>query len=334
MTITRRFKSVKTKFVLSIVMLAILSVASFGLVLYEANTITLNKQVSSNDLSQLVQDSPAVAEYLEQEKDYEAHFISIANLVKEEQQQVITRALFVALIPALIIVTLIAYLIANYLLKPVKESFESQERFMQDAAHELRNPLAAISVALDNTPANQSNTNLVTTLRRQTKRLVNIVEDMLFLERRKPGDKISDNNVSELLKDVIEDLTPSINSKNLKVISKIEDDLVINIDSQDFIKLSRNLIENAIKYSKDGKKIFIELVKDGKLKLTIKDNGIGIPESELNNVGERFYRAKNVGKTTGTGLGVAIVQKVLNTYGGSIKIQSQVNKGTTVTVRL
>jgi signal transduction histidine kinase len=164
--------------------------------------------------------------------------------------------------------------------------------------------------------------------------LVNIVEDMLFLERRKSGDSVTSTNLSNLLQDVLEDLQPSINSKKLKLKTKINEDITMTIDPQDFIKLSRNLIENAIKYSKNNQTVNVGLVRNGRISLTVKDRGIGIPAEELSNIGERFYRAKNVSKTPGTGLGIAIVMKVLNAYGGKLKIESTFNKGTEVTVTL
>jgi len=334
MTIGKQFRSIERKFVITVVALATLSVLALGFILYEANSVRFNGQVSSTELSMLVSENPAVVEYLEQEKDYQAHFITIANLVKQEQQESLTNALILVTVPVLIIAGLLGYIVAKYLLRPVKEAYESQERFMQDAAHELRNPLAAISVALQNAPPDRQDANLVVTLKRQTKRLVNIVEDMLFLERRKSGDSVTSTNLSNLLQDVLEDLQPSINSKKLKLKTKINEDITMTIDPQDFIKLSRNLIENAIKYSKNNQTVNVGLVRNGRISLTVKDRGIGIPAEELSNIGERFYRAKNVSKTPGTGLGIAIVMKVLNAYGGKLKIESTFNKGTEVTVTL
>jgi signal transduction histidine kinase len=333
MTIGKQFRSVERRFVVTIVTLTTFSILALGLVLYEATTLRFSNQVSSDELTSMVANDPAVSEYLEQEKDFQPHFITIANMVKQEQQSSLTQALILITIPVLIVSGSIGYLVAKHLLKPVKESYESQERFMQDAAHELRNPLAAISIALQNGGAGE-NTKLITTLRRQTNRLVGIVEDMLFLERRKSGDKVADTDISVLLRDVLEDLQPAISSRALKLKTQIEDEIIIRIDPQDFIKLTRNLLENAIKYSGDGKNIAVIMKKTGRVNLQIIDQGIGIPESEIQSIGERFYRAKNVGKVSGTGLGIAIVKKVLNAYGGKMTISSTLGKGTTVNITL
>jgi signal transduction histidine kinase len=333
MTIGKQFRSVERRFVVTIVTLTTFSILALGLVLYEATTLRFSNQVSSDELTSMVANDPAVSEYLEQEKDFQPHFITIANMVKQEQQSSLTQALILITIPVLIVSGSIGYLVAKHLLKPVKESYESQERFMQDAAHELRNPLAAISIALQNGGAGE-NTKLITTLRRQTNRLVGIVEDMLFLERRKSGDKVADTDISVLLRDVLEDLQPAISSRALKLKTQIEDEIIIRIDPQDFIKLTRNLLENAIKYSGDGKNIAVIMKKTGRVNLQIIDQGIGIPESEIQSIGERFYRAKNVGKVSGTGLGIAIVNKVLNAYGGKMTISSTLGKGTTVNITL
>lgn len=332
MGISKQFQTVSRRFVLIVVALSVLSVGLLSLVLHETNSIRFSDTVSSTELQEVIKDDAAVVAYLNDEKDFEAHFVTIANLVKQDQQRSLGRALLIATVPVIIVVALLSYLVAKYLLRPVRESYESQERFLQDAAHELRNPLAAMSLAIENANKSDANKDLIKTMQRQTRRLIRINEDLLFLERRAPGSVINNEDISELLEDVLEDVQASIADKNLTLVMNIQKNIRCKIDSKDFIKLSRNIIENAIKYSKPGKKLTVELTQDKQIILVVTDQGIGIPELDIAHIGERFYRAKNVGQIDGTGLGIAIVKKVLNVYGGDLSISSKPDQGTSVKV--
>ena len=332
MTFNRQLSSISRRLTLIIVGLSVFSVLLLSLFLWQSNTIRFSDDVSSGELHSIVEDSPAVVEYLEQEKDFEAHFVSIASLVKNDSQKSLGQTLLITTVPVIIVAAVIGFLVSRIVMRPVKESYESQERFLQDAAHELRNPLAAMSLALENEKTNGNN-EFYKVVNRQTKRLVRINEELLFLERRSPDKAVQTSNISNLLEDVLEDLRQPIVFKKLQVKTKIQPDIEMKINGEDFIKLSKNIIENAIKYTKPGKRIEISLVKDKKISFTVKDQGIGIPEKDLNNVGERFFRAKNTGDIDGTGLGMAIVKKIVNVYGGEFMIKSKVNRGTTVNIK-
>jgi signal transduction histidine kinase len=334
MSITKQFQTVSRRFIIIVVSLCVLSVGLFSFVLYETNIIRFGGDVSSSELQEVISDDEAVVAYLDSEKDFEAHFVTIASLVKQDQQKSLGKALLLTTIPVIIIVTAISYFVAKYLLKPVRESYESQERFLQDAAHELRNPLAAMSLAIENADKSYTDKALLITMQRQTKRLIRINEDLLYLERRTPGNKITEVNISDLLEDILEDLQVSIIDKNLNLVTKIQKNIQLKIDPKDYIKMSRNIIENAIKYSKANKKLIVQLSQDKQIVFLVADQGIGIPEKDIEHIGERFYRAKNVGEVDGTGLGIAIVKKVLNVYGGDMSIFSKTNEGTSVKITL
>ncbi|MDX1766028.1 MAG: HAMP domain-containing sensor histidine kinase [Candidatus Saccharimonadales bacterium] len=333
--INKKFQQVRRNFVITIVSLAVASVAGLGIILYETNAIRFNNDVSSEQLHSVVAENDAVVEYLDQEKESEAHFISIANLLKSDQQQTLGRSLIFVTVPIVLAAGLAGYLIARRLLGPVQESYESQERFIQDAAHELRNPLAAMSLAIENAENKGGRTDLTKTMTRQTKRLVRINEDLLFLERRSSSEEAVDVDLSELVQDVIEDMQVHINKKSLNMKLQIQEGVVKRMLPHDFVRLSKNIIENAIKYTPKGKKIMVTLKTDGsKVVFKVVDQGIGIPEDDLARIGERFFRSKNVSRTVGSGLGMAIVQKIVDRYGGEISLKSQINKGTTVEIHL
>jgi signal transduction histidine kinase len=276
-------------------------------------------------------DNPAYAEYLQEQKDYEAHFITLASSIKQQEQDRLTRALAVTSVIAVSAGVIIAIIASRRLTKPVREAYESQERFIQDAAHELRNPLAALTIALQQT---KQKSPLITLFKRQTKRLIHINEDLLFLERRTKQEP-QNTNISELLLDVIEEIQPMAHKKSISLMHKIDPNLFKTIAPNDYVRLVKNIIDNAVKYSSLNTSVDItqNQVKNS-IKLVVKDRGIGIPDNDKTKIGDRFYRASNTGKIDGTGLGLAIVQKILNTYGGSIEIESKVSQGTIVTISL
>lgn len=338
MTFDKRIKNTGKLFVLSVLGVVLLAIGGMGLALYSAEILTFNQDVKSSELHSVAKDNPELSAYLEQEKDYEAHFITIANLVSQDKKQDITEAFILSSIPIVIISLLAGFFVARRLLNPVKQAYESQERFLQDAAHELRNPIAAINLALENattsnlTPAKQKE--LIKMIGRQTRRLVRINEDLLFLEKRQPDNEITEINLSDLLADVIEGFQIVINKRGVKLDLNAQQNVTKKMRPNDFIKLSRNLIENAIKYSPEKSTIKIVLKQNGKVNFTVQDNGVGIPQKDLKKLGERFFRAGNTGKFEGSGLGLAIVYKIVNTYGGKIDISSQIHKGTKVNVEL
>ena len=329
----------RRQFVLSTTVLAAFSVIVMGFVLYEANIIQFNNDIASEDLRSAVEDHPEVKEYLETEHQNEAHFITIANIIKNDQQESLGQTMLWATIPVVAVAATLGYLVARMLLRPVREAYEAQERFIGDAAHELRNPLATMSAVVQNAGRKKKNTQAdfdkyMLQIRRQLGRMVRINEDLLYLERNIDNDNEVEANLSELIMDVIEDMQPHATDRKLSFDLNIEDNVTSDISAKDFVRMARNLVENAIKYSKkSSKKVGVSLsTNKGKVILSVSDQGIGIPEADLESVRERFFRASNVSDMPGSGLGLSIVQKVVEGRGGNFDVQSEENKGTTITV--
>ncbi|MDQ5886396.1 MAG: hypothetical protein QG628_793 [Patescibacteria group bacterium] len=335
----QKLKNIQNSFIISIVSLAVLSVMSLGAVLYATNAIDLRKNVTSSELHQLTENFPAVESYLNSQKKAEPHFIKIANLVKSDQQALLGRALLFTGIPILLFSVLLAYFLARKLVRPVEQTFADQERFLQDASHEMRNPLAALyAVVQDARTSNnpKEKDKALTTIDRQVKQLVKLNDDLLLIERSKQKIlKPSSINISDLTLDVLDSVYAQASQRNIKIKSSITADIRLPIDDKDWVCLVRNIIENAMKYSPDKSKIAIALTLNKSFVLfEVRDKGIGIPKDELTKLGERFYRGKNVGRIAGTGLGLAIVYQIVHKYYGDIDISSELNKGSFVVVKL
>ena len=146
-----KLRSIQTTFIISIVALTTLSVVGLGIVLYATNAIELRQKVSSTHLHELTRNYPAVEEYINSQKHAEPHFIKLASVVKSDQSNLLGRALIFTGVPTLLLSGLLAYALARKLVRPVEETFAAQERFLQDASHEMRNPLAALYAVIQQT---------------------------------------------------------------------------------------------------------------------------------------------------------------------------------------
>lgn len=325
---------VRRRFVVTIICLVASVVALAWGTLYWYSATTLSSPAKLSEVHQSTQNNPALAEYIQDQAAYQAHFVSLATDIKAQEAARVTQALAVTSVTLIIIGGIAAVIIARRLIRPVEEAYDSQERFIQDAAHELRNPLAALNVALQQARPADKRTPLFKTFQRQTKRLISINEDLLFLERRnkRPVELV---NVSELLNDVAEELQPMAAAHHIKLVVDNEAGIQKTMSATDYIRLTKNVIDNAIKYSPADTSIHIHQRKQkGLILVTVGDQGIGIPIKDQKQIGERFFRAGNVGALDGTGLGLAIVRKILRLYGGTFEIESSPGTGTTIQIKL
>lgn len=331
----RTLLATQRRFALVILTLVIAITSLTWGILEVVNEASIGKPIDTAELHAHTSQSVALHDYVATQKPYEAHFIALSNSIREQDQDRLTTALAITALGVSVTGIMLAIAISKVLMKPIEEAHRSQERFLQDAAHELRNPLAALSIALQQAKHTSHNKELLQTFGRQTKRLVSINEDLLFLERKveKPLER---TDLSSLLLDCIEELQPIAYKKKIEIDATIEEGIFKTIAPSDFIKVAKNLVDNAIKYSEPSSKIIIHLNKksNGKIQLTVSDNGIGIPKHELKTVGNRFFRASNVGAIDGTGLGIAIVKKILNSYGGEVELTAPESGGVTAIVKL
>ncbi|MCA9376425.1 HAMP domain-containing histidine kinase [Candidatus Nomurabacteria bacterium] len=227
----------------------------------------------------------------------------------------------------------------NDLLDDVERAFNSQEEFIQDAAHELRTPLASMRANLDNlrnkeTPTVSDYHEAVEVLAKMNRKLIRLSEDLFYLDRRSIS-KRAPIKLHELLEEILEDLHPLIAQENVKVTTKIPKDAMIYGDPKYIARAFGNLIENSIKYSSKDPKITVSADIEGNfLIVKFKDNGLGISPKFLPHIFDRFYRGGADPKIDGSGLGLAIVKKVIEEHDGTIEVLSTEGKGTIFTVTI
>ena len=224
----------------------------------------------------------------------------------------------------------------------LEEVFEEQSRFVADASHELKTPLTALQGHLamlkrwgkkDEERLDKS----LDTCLKEVNRLKKIVEDMLVLSKVERT-CIDLENLDEIdPKLVIDEVTEQykILNENLNYSINVDENIRIKIDTNDLKQLLVIFIDNAIKYNnKENIEINISFNKENdKLKLSITDNGMGIPQNEIKNVMKRFYKVdKSRVNNNSFGIGLSIADRIINNYNAKLDIQSIVDEYTTITI--
>jgi len=238
------------------------------------------------------------------------------------------------------------------LVSRLKTLDEEKNEFISNVNHELRTPLTSIIGYIDLISTfSDENTNpkvneFLKTVDRNAVLLQDLVESMLLISRLDSDQsKDFDDHVDirEVLADTVFVLQPSLNSSGIKI-EIIDPDpskeFVIHGDRGQVSQIFINLIANAIKFSPDNSSIIVDLrrVREENhpevIRISITDRGIGIPSEDIDKLFTRFFRAQNAvdDQFEGTGLGLAIVHKIVTLHGGEIFVDSQVGRGTTMTM--
>jgi two-component system phosphate regulon sensor histidine kinase PhoR len=214
--------------------------------------------------------------------------------------------------------------------------------FVVNVSHELRTPLTAIKGFAETLEdeANENTKTYAEVIRRNTDRLINIVQDLSLLsELEEKGRKLESEEVDlqHLADNVIRIFKSRLTEKGLDFQIKVEDGLPnIKGDAFKLEQMLINLLDNAIKYTEKGTIVLALKRKDGAVEIIVEDTGIGIPKEHLTRIFERFYvvdksRSKKLG---GTGLGLSIVKHIVLAHKGTIDVKSSLAKGTTFTINL
>ncbi len=213
-----------------------------------------------------------------------------------------------------------------------------KKEFFQNASHELKTPLTTIVGYSDLINQNIINEKeeldeAIHLINQEAKRMQNIIEDMLALstiENKLDLKTIVELDAKSSLEDILKSLELIIKNKNIEVITNLKN-VKLNISQQDYDRLARNILSNAVKYNKENGKLFVTLNNDS---LSIEDTGIGIDQKYFDRIFERFYRVdkSRSKKEGGTGLGLAIVKHICLNYGYKIDVKSEIGKGSKFTI--
>lgn len=224
----------------------------------------------------------------------------------------------------------------------LKKLEKMRSQFVANVSHELKTPLTSIkgfSETLKFVKDEETRNKFLDIINEESERLTRLINDILTLssiEQTKTL-KHEEIDVGKETEKIYHLLAPKAESKNIKLNLMQDEPFIIQGDIDNYKQLVLNLVDNAIKYTKENGEvnIILDRYKDD-LRLVIQDTGIGIPEKHLNRVFERFYRVDKARDRAmgGTGLGLAIVKHIVLSMGGTIDIESEVGKGSTFTILL
>ena len=236
----------------------------------------------------------------------------------------------------------------NELLDRLEKSFEQQRRFVADASHELRTPVAILQgeteVTLsrtDRTPEEYRET--LGILREESHRLAHIIEDLFTLTRADAGQyplQLREVYLDELAADVLRRTRSLAISKGITLTSAIQPELALQADEDLLRRMLLNLVDNAIKYTPPGGKVHVECQREGEdYALRVSDTGAGIPAELQSRIFERFFRAdkarsRSEGDTGGAGLGLSIALWIAEAHHGRLELTRSDSTGTTFTAWL
>ncbi len=275
-------------------------------------------------------------------------YFQVATELTAVQENLARTRLFLSLgVPITLgLIGFTGWFLGGLAMQPIRRSYEQLQRFTADASHELRAPLAAV--------LSNAQVGLLAPVGggyEQRQRLENIVEitksmsvlisNLLFLARnegRLAPEVLKSIDLVNLLQPLIEEYTAQAATQNLSFISELsKQQISVSADPELLQQAIRNLLNNAFKYTPSGGTVQLQLFTQSRRAiLQVKDNGIGIPATDLAHIFERFYRVDTARSRSsgGFGLGLAIAQQIVAAHGGQITATSEVGVGSIFQIQL
>lgn len=231
----------------------------------------------------------------------------------------------------------------NNLLIRMRESYRQQARFVNDASHELRTPIAVIqgyTSMLERWGRNDEKVleESITAISNEAEHMKHLVEQLLFLARGDSGKtvlELKDVSLNALMQEIYEE-SLMIDEAHPYRYRPFEEELIVSADEGLLKQAVRILIDNAAKYTAAGDEIILSVGKsdEGRPYLRVQDTGIGMADADMEHMFERFYRADEARNTEGTGLGLSIAKWIVDKHKGHFEITSVTGLGTRISIIL
>lgn len=269
----------------------------------------------------------------------------------------IVRTSLISSLIGILIAAVIAFLYTSKLMRPIhamekklkatmeenKKAEQIRKDFVANVTHELKTPLTSISGFVETLQDGAAEDPAVRAkfldiIAIEAARLKRLIEDILIIsdiENKREVNTDSDINVRESIEEILASMKPIIEAKKIRIVTYYAYEIYIGGNPDRFKQMMVNLIENAVKYSNDGGTVTITAKKrEGKVYISVTDEGIGISRENLPRIFERFYRVdkSRSQKVGGTGLGLAIVKHIAALFEAEIQVESEPGRGSTFTV--
>lgn len=229
--------------------------------------------------------------------------------------------------------------------KDAQEGLRAREQFLSIAAHELKNPLTTLLGSIEHLQrrigrmeqAQERDHQIVQRVREQTLRLTQMVDSLLDIARVDNGRfnlVCAPIDLAALTRRLVSEMRPTSRQHTLAV-EVLIDPLIVYGDAVRLEQVLQNLLSNALKYSPNGGPIDVQLARcDDMAMVVVADQGIGIPQSALPHLFQRFFRAPNAEDLDGIGLGLSVVKEIVTLHGGTVAVASEEGRGSTFTIAL
>jgi signal transduction histidine kinase len=228
----------------------------------------------------------------------------------------------------------------------LKEALDFKNKVFSIIAHDLKSPVASLvqnSVLLDFDLEEDKRNQLFTSFRELSSAALNLIDNLLYWGRSQ-GDQVNFNPESIDIKPVIEEVYAQhkemAGQKSISIETAYEGETIAFADKELIEIILRNLVSNAIKFTNEGGNVRISVTKDPEnehlLLLTVKDNGVGIPENRLKDLlgNKEMTSTAGTAREKGTGLGLRLCSELVEYHNGELRIESVKDKGTTIKIRL
>jgi len=315
------FQSTRIKLTSWYLIIIMMVSLAFSLVIYRAATFELNRFARAQQNRFVMRPSPPPFD---------------EDLLDDAQARLV-KALILINLGILLSAGVLGYYLSGKTLEPISEMIDEQYRFVSDASHELKTPLTAmkstIEVALRDRKMNldTARKTLEVSLG-EVNDLQRLAEGLLELSGHAKSLKLEKLQLGNVILESIAVLAPLAHLRKIQIETRIDEVFIMGV-SETLKRAMTTIIDNAIKYSKDKSKVSISAKHNGKSVVAkIHDEGIGIDETEIPLIFNRFYRSDKARNTDGHGLGLSIAKKIVEAQGGEIVVESKKGKGTTVSL--
>ena len=267
---------------------------------------------------------------------------NISQLIVDNTQDILLNRFLTIDFIIIFSIIILGFLLTQKTLEPIKSNMQKQKRFIADASHELRTPIAVVISGLE---VNLNNKKLDIISAKKTledtlnemREFSKLSNDLLDLSKYDAG-KIKEYEkiaIGELIKVIAEKNKNLAQIKNIKIETNLNSQVIINGNKIELSRVFLNILDNAIKNTPPNGEISIkDKIASNKYIVTISDNGVGIKKDILNKIFDPFFRGENMRNTSGAGLGLTLSKKIIKNHKGEISIKSEENKGTDVLITL
>jgi signal transduction histidine kinase len=247
----------------------------------------------------------------------------------------------------LIVLTAVAAVAAMRLMRREARLADARTGFVSSVSHELRTPLAQIQILLETLRLGRINGEaerewVLEGMQREVTRLTTLVNNVLRFSTAKPSGAASSHqqratDLVPLLHDIVEGFRPLAAVRRVTIDTDLPSEIMVRSDLDALRQVILNLLDNAVKYGPDGQTIQVTAVNAGEVsRISITDQGIGIPRSDRQRIWNAFERGSNVEGTSvaGSGIGLSVVRDIVKAHGGTVQLDDTVDRGSKFVIEL